>query len=42
VSSLPATERHLPFPYGRETTGYVVDDLVATLMKAAKAQRAAK
>ncbi len=28
------TDGHLPFPYGRETTGYEVDDLDATLAKA--------
>jgi hypothetical protein len=28
------TDGHLPFPYGRETTGYDVDDLSDTLMKA--------
>jgi hypothetical protein len=29
-----ATDGHLPFPYGRETTGYEVDDLADTLAKA--------
>jgi hypothetical protein len=29
------TDGHLPYPYGRETTGYQVDDLAATLEKAA-------
>jgi predicted enzyme related to lactoylglutathione lyase len=29
------TDGHLPYPYGRETTGYQVDDLSATLEKAA-------
>ena len=29
-----ATDGHLPYPYGRETTGYDVDDLPDTLMKA--------
>lgn len=29
------TDGHLPYPYGRETTGYEVDDLAATLEKAA-------
>lgn len=29
-----ATNGHLPFPYGRENTGYEVDDLDATLAKA--------
>jgi hypothetical protein len=29
------TDGHLPYPYGRETTGYEVDDLTATLEKAA-------
>lgn len=28
------TDGHLPYPYGRETTGYEVDDLAATLEKA--------
>jgi predicted enzyme related to lactoylglutathione lyase len=28
------TDGHLPFPYGRETTGYDVDDLSDTIMKA--------
>jgi hypothetical protein len=28
------TDGHLPFPYGRETTGYEVDDLASTLQKA--------
>jgi len=28
------TDGHLPYPYGRETTGYEVDDLVSTLQKA--------
>jgi hypothetical protein len=28
------TDGHLPYPYGRETTGYGVRDLVATLAKA--------
>jgi hypothetical protein len=28
------TDGHLPFPYGRETTGYEVDDLSNTLTKA--------
>lgn len=28
------TDGHLPYPYGRETTGYAVDDLAATLDKA--------
>jgi predicted enzyme related to lactoylglutathione lyase len=28
------TDGHLPYPYGRETTGYAVDDLPATLEKA--------
>jgi len=28
------TDGHLPFPYGRETTGYEVADLAATLSKA--------
>lgn len=28
------TDGHLPYPYGRETTGYEVDDLAATLKKA--------
>ena len=28
------TDRHLPYPYGRETTGCDVDDLAATLEKA--------
>ena len=28
------TDGHLPYPYGRETTGYEVDDLSNTLMKA--------
>jgi predicted enzyme related to lactoylglutathione lyase len=29
-----ATDGHLPFPYGRDTTGYDVDDLSDTLTKA--------
>ena len=29
------TDGHLPYPYGRETTGYEVEDLTATLAKAA-------
>jgi hypothetical protein len=29
------TDGHLPYPYGRETTGYEVEDLGATLEKAA-------
>jgi hypothetical protein len=29
-----ATDGHLPYPYGRETTGYEVDDLSDTIMKA--------
>ena len=28
------TDGHLPYPYGRETTGYEVADLTATLHKA--------
>ncbi len=28
------TDGHLPYPFGRETTGYQVDDLAATLAKA--------
>ena len=28
------TDGHLPYPYGRESTGYEVDDLNATLIKA--------
>jgi predicted enzyme related to lactoylglutathione lyase len=28
------TDGHLPYPYGRETTGYLVPDLTATLAKA--------
>jgi predicted enzyme related to lactoylglutathione lyase len=28
------TDGHLPYPYGRETTGYAVDDLPGTLEKA--------
>ncbi|MEI9890668.1 MAG: hypothetical protein WDN45_08770 [Caulobacteraceae bacterium] len=31
------TDGHLPFPYGRETTGYEVSDLTATLAKASTA-----
>jgi predicted enzyme related to lactoylglutathione lyase len=31
------TDGHLPFPYGRETTGYEVADLAATLAKATTA-----
>ncbi len=31
------TDGHLPFPYGRETTGYEVEDLGATLAKASTA-----
>jgi predicted enzyme related to lactoylglutathione lyase len=29
-----ATDGHLPYPYGRETTGYEVSDLAATIAKA--------
>ena len=29
-----ATDGHLPYPYGRETTGYDVDDLPNTIVKA--------
>jgi predicted enzyme related to lactoylglutathione lyase len=29
------TDGHLPYPYGREVTGYEVTDLPATLKKAA-------
>jgi hypothetical protein len=32
-----ATDGHLPFPYGRETTGYEVTNLTDTLAKATKA-----
>ncbi len=32
--TLMVTDGHLPFPYGRETTGYEVSDLMATLDKA--------
>ena len=32
-----ATDGHLPYPYGRETTGYEVTDLAATLAKAKNA-----
>ena len=28
------TDGHLPYPFGRETTGYEVSDLAATLDKA--------
>ena len=28
------TDGHLPYPYGRETTGYEVQDLADTLTKA--------
>ena len=28
-----AADGHLPYPYGRETTGYDVDDLSDTLVK---------
>jgi predicted enzyme related to lactoylglutathione lyase len=31
------TDGHLPFPYGRETTGYEVSDLAATVAKAESA-----
>jgi predicted enzyme related to lactoylglutathione lyase len=31
------TDGHLPYPYGRETTGYEVSDLAATLAKAKEA-----
>jgi predicted enzyme related to lactoylglutathione lyase len=31
------TNGHLPYPYGRETTGYAVTDLAATLQKATTA-----
>jgi len=31
------TDGHLPFPYGRETTGYEVTDLAGTLAKATAA-----
>jgi hypothetical protein len=29
-----ATDGHLPYPYGRELTGYETDDLAATLTQA--------
>jgi predicted enzyme related to lactoylglutathione lyase len=32
--TLMVTDGHLPFPYGRELTGYEVTDLTATLIKA--------
>jgi hypothetical protein len=32
--TLLVTDGHLPFPYGRELTGYEVRDLTATLDKA--------
>lgn len=32
-----ATDGHLPYPYGRETTGYEVSDLTATLNRARSA-----
>jgi hypothetical protein len=32
--TLLVTDGHLPFPYGRELTGYEVPDLTATLSKA--------
>ena len=32
--SVAVTDGHLPYPYGRETTGYEVADLAATLAKA--------
>jgi predicted enzyme related to lactoylglutathione lyase len=32
--SVFVTDGHLPYPYGRETTGYEVQDLAATLAKA--------
>ena len=31
------TDGHLPYPYGRETTGYEVADLAGTLAKAKRA-----
>jgi hypothetical protein len=31
------TDGHLPYPYGRETTGYEVDNLAETLRKARSA-----
>src|SRR5208282_5967771 len=31
------TDGHLPYPFGHETTGYEVEDLAATLTKAAAA-----
>ena len=31
------TDGHIPYPYGRETTGYEVADLAATLAKATAA-----
>ncbi|MCB8882866.1 glyoxalase [Acidisoma cellulosilytica] len=34
---LMMTDGHLPYPYGRETTGYGVTDLTATLARAEKA-----
>ncbi len=34
IVSVAATDGHLPFPYGRELTGYAVADLPATLDKA--------
>ena len=36
--TLMATDGHLPFPYGRESTGYEVSDLTATLNKAKAAR----
>src|ERR1700723_2259518 len=35
--SVIATDGHIPWPYGRETTGYEVKDLPATLSKASAA-----
>jgi hypothetical protein len=32
--TVAVTDGHLPYPYGRETTGYEVSDLTATLAKA--------
>ena len=34
LMSVAVTDGHLPYPYGRETTGYEVKDLDATLAKA--------
>ncbi|WP_327070748.1 glyoxalase [Kitasatospora sp. NBC_01250] len=36
-TSVAVTDGHLPYPFGRESTGYAVNDLTATLAKARSA-----